>query len=183
MDVRKTTKTLSCTSTDLPWPQPLAAVAAGVLSHRAGVCYCPTTGSDSPLSSSTRRAPSPSRCSPENQSINISLINQSVNQSINQYLTHESINTPPINQSINQYQNIQSINRLNSSENIIIPFFRTSETPEHSPHHFSPIGRAPFHSSVKTSTWCLHVVGTAVQAVVGSIVWAFRRLRGQGDRR
>ena len=25
-----------------------------------------------------------------------------------------------------------------------------------SPHHFSPIGRAPVHSKVKTSTWCSH---------------------------
>ena len=39
-----------------------------------------------------------------------------------------------------------------------------------SSHHCSPTGRAPLHSSSKTSAWCF-------QAVVGSIVWAFGRLK------
>ena len=46
-----------------------------------------------------------------------------------------------------------------------------------SPRHSLPIGRAPVHSTVKPSTWCLHVEETAVQAIVGSIVWAFSRLK------
>ena len=35
----------------------------------------------------------------------------------------------------------------------------------------------PLHSSVKRSTWCFHWEETAIRAVVGSIVWAFRRLK------
>ena len=46
-----------------------------------------------------------------------------------------------------------------------------------SPHLCSPRARTS-HPTVKTSTWCLHERGgTAAQAVVGSIVWAFRRLK------
>ena len=45
-----------------------------------------------------------------------------------------------------------------------------------SPHHCSPTGRALLHSSVKTSTRCFHWgEETAVHAIVGSIIWAFRR--------
>ena len=46
-----------------------------------------------------------------------------------------------------------------------------------SSHHCSPIGRAPLHSSVKRVPGACTGEETAVQAVVGSIVWAFRRLK------
>ena len=47
-----------------------------------------------------------------------------------------------------------------------------------SPYHCSPIGRPPVHSSVKNEYLVLPLgEETAVQAVVGSIVRAFRRLK------
>ena len=46
------------------------------------------------------------------------------------------------------------------------------------PHHCSPIGRALLHSSLKTSTWCLHWERKLQsRQYVGSIAWAFRRLK------
>ena len=45
-----------------------------------------------------------------------------------------------------------------------------------SPHDCSPLWRAPIHSIVNTSTWYSHEE-IAAQAAVGSIVWAFRRLK------
>ena len=49
---------------------------------------------------------------------------------------------------------------------------------EPTPHHYSPIGRAPLHSSVKNEYMVLALgEETAVQAVVGSIFWAIRRLK------
>ena len=55
-----------------------------------------------------------------------------------------------------------------------------------SPHHCSPIGRAPIHSSVKQYLVLSLGKEIAVQAVVGSIVWAFRKLekaKVSGDER